>query len=157
MTLPLLAVAVLLSFAFSNSPPCTVLDPDLQGTYQGGCKEGLAHGYGEAQGRDTYVGYFKDGHTHGPGQYSWGPGTVWEGDVFLGTLEQGDRSWGTYRFASGVFYQGGFKGTEHHGLGALTFPDESGPDGLVVLEGIFWENELVLPCKPIECFLIMEE
>jgi len=41
--------------------------PALQGTYDGGCKNGMAQGKGTARGTDTYMGFFKNGLPNGKG------------------------------------------------------------------------------------------
>ena len=94
---------------------CRILDPDLaQGIYHGGCKDGLADGYGEvdALGKagdilssyhgdflagkkngkgsklmpngDRYTGDFRDDYREGKGSYVWGPKSPWAGDRYEG-------------------------------------------------------------------------
>ena len=68
---------------------CKVMDSNIGVTYKGECKDGYAHGFGVAKGRDTYTGNFKDGLTHGQGKYEWGPSSespdeVWEGSHYKG-------------------------------------------------------------------------
>ena len=58
---------------------CKVLMPSLQGSYSGGCKKGLANGYGTAKGKDSYQGYFHKGLPHGYGIYKWSSGEVYKG------------------------------------------------------------------------------
>jgi hypothetical protein len=48
---------------------CKVNDSDISREYSGGCFEGLADGKGNANGRDKYLGEFKQGNKHGFGTY----------------------------------------------------------------------------------------
>lgn len=59
---------------------CKVLKPEISLVYKGECKNGLAHGEGEASGRDRYVGKFKNGLPNGKGTYEWTSGEVYEGN-----------------------------------------------------------------------------
>jgi hypothetical protein len=87
----LLLVSVLfilsLPLILSQEPVCTVLVKNLQGTYIGDCKKGLAHGKGTAKGIDSYTGYFKKGYPHGKGTYSWAAGDQFEGFWQMGSKE----------------------------------------------------------------------
>lgn len=58
---------------------CKVLKPEISLIYKGECKNGLAHGKGEASGRDVYRGEFKKGLPHGQGIYEWVSGAIYEG------------------------------------------------------------------------------
>ena len=42
---------------------------EIQGTYEGDCKDGKASGKGNAIGEDTYEGNFKNGYPDGTGKY----------------------------------------------------------------------------------------
>ncbi len=75
---------------------CEVLTERLKGEYRGECKNGLAHGYGEAQGEDKYLGEFKRGYPHGNGEYTWSTGETYKGEWKRG-LRDGE---GTYLFFS---------------------------------------------------------
>ena len=61
----------LLSFCFSKaqdiSQTCKVLSDKYKYGYRGECKNGLAHGQGEAKGKYHYIGEFKDGLPNGEG------------------------------------------------------------------------------------------
>ncbi|RLD65057.1 MAG: hypothetical protein DRI84_07600, partial [Bacteroidetes bacterium] len=59
---------------------CHVLNPAIQESYEGGCKNGLAHGEGLAKGVDTYQGRFKKGLPDGYGTYNWANGAIYQGD-----------------------------------------------------------------------------
>jgi len=58
---------------------CLVLMEAISGSYEGDCRDGLAHGKGKAMGWDTYRGQFKDGLPHGKGTYIWENGNKWIG------------------------------------------------------------------------------
>lgn len=63
---------------------CKVLVPELQGTYTGKCKKGLANGQGKAVAKDTYEGSFRKGYPHGEGIYKWSTGEVYDGRWKMG-------------------------------------------------------------------------
>lgn len=93
------AVAVLLAITVSaQSENCRVLLPALSGSYEGGCRKGLASGSGVAQGEDRYEGEFSKGLPHGKG---------------------------TYRWASGVWYEGEFRNGLREGKGKIVYPDST--------------------------------
>jgi len=71
---------------------CTVLVKDLEGSYTGECKKGLAHGDGHAQGIDSYKGRFSKGLPHGEGKYAWSDGSFYEGEWRKG-LRHGEGSY----------------------------------------------------------------
>lgn len=76
-------VAVMLMFSGAlvmSQENCKVLVKDLEGSYTGSCKKGLAHGKGLAQGKDIYEGKFSKGLPHGSGKYTWSDGSFYEGD-----------------------------------------------------------------------------
>lgn len=110
---------------------CKVSDPDLaQGIYIGGCKDGLAEGYGEVNGvgsyrggfragkkhgkgakvmpnGDRYAGDFSDDYRHGRGVYIWGQNTPWAGDHYEGEYSWDKRhGWGVFQWESGDRYDG---------------------------------------------------
>ncbi len=59
---------------------CKVLLPALNGNYAGDCKQGLAHGFGEATGEDFYRGDFVRGLPQGKGTYMWKNGGNYTGE-----------------------------------------------------------------------------
>lgn len=71
---------------------CNVLKPEIAGTYEGKCKNGLAHGKGLAIGTDRYEGQFSKGLPNGSGKYTWQNGTV-----YIGEWSDGERN-GTGRY-----------------------------------------------------------
>jgi hypothetical protein len=66
---------------------CRVMVPALQGTYFGGCKNGMAQGKGTATGIDTYTGFFKNGFPNGKGIYIWSSGSKYNGEWNMGFRE----------------------------------------------------------------------
>ncbi len=66
--------------------PCTVVPLNLQGSYSGECKNGLAHGHGEAKGIDKYSGSFRKGYPDGSGTYTWSYGGVYTGAMKWGLM-----------------------------------------------------------------------
>ncbi len=53
----------------------------------GGCKNGYAHGSGDAQSVDRkrrYTGNFVDGEFSGKGEYDWGNGAHYTGEILAG-------------------------------------------------------------------------
>ena len=70
-----------------ESKECKVLMPSISGTYKGKCKKGLAHGKGEAQGVDHYIGRFIQGWPEGKGTYTWTNGDQYVGEFVKGKRE----------------------------------------------------------------------
>jgi hypothetical protein len=69
------------------SQDCSVEKESLKGTYNGGCKKGLANGKGKAIGVDVYEGDFKSGLPDGNGTYTWSNGMVFTGQFSKGLRE----------------------------------------------------------------------
>lgn len=63
---------------------CKVYDSAISKSYEGECKDGLAHGKGTAKGVDHYVGEFYSGTIHGNGVYTWANGTTYNGEWYRG-------------------------------------------------------------------------
>ena len=63
----------------SGQSNCKVLKPEISLNYKGDCKNGLAHGKGEAFGTDQYTGQFKKGYPDGEGTYKWAAGEIYTG------------------------------------------------------------------------------
>lgn len=91
MLIPFLAISFM---TVKAQEECEVLAENLKGDYRGECKRGLAQGYGEAQGKDHYIGEFRKGYPHGKGTYTWSTGEKYEGEWERG-LRDGE---GTYYF-----------------------------------------------------------
>ena len=69
---------------YPQSTSCKVLKRQISGTYSGGCKRGLANGFGKAEGIDSYEGQFRKGYPWGYGVYKYSNGDVYEGHWTLG-------------------------------------------------------------------------
>lgn len=93
---------------------CKVLIEEISETYEGKCKNGLAHGKGIAKGEDTYEGRFKKGLPHGKGIYIW---------------------------ANGNKYDGRWKEGERHGRGTFYFTNEKGAEE--TKKG-YWKNDTLI-------------
>ncbi len=92
-----ISLFALLPFCFiaqDKGKPYKVLVKNLQGTYEGKSKRGLAHGKGTAAGVDAYKGTFYKGFPHGKGTYIW-----LNGDYYIGNWKHGKRS-GMGKFVS---------------------------------------------------------
>jgi hypothetical protein len=79
-----LITAILTLTSFGDSlraqETCNVLLPSITGTYTGDCRQGLAHGVGEATGEDFYRGEFVKGLPQGKGTYIWKNGASYSGE-----------------------------------------------------------------------------
>lgn len=85
-----LLVAVTLSCAVtfaSAQAGCKVLIENIQSSYDGDCKNNLAHGHGNARGIDTYTGSFRKGYPNGKGLYRWSTGEYYDGEWLMGKRE----------------------------------------------------------------------
>jgi hypothetical protein len=83
---------------YGQTTNCTVIKASISGIYTGDCKKGLAHGKGIAQGIDRYEGQFIKGLPNGTG---------------------------TYRWASGIYYEGEWKNGLREGEGKMVYPDST--------------------------------
>jgi len=94
---------------------CRVLFPALDSLYMGKCKNGLAHGQGEAWGKFHYTGRFVEGYPQGTGKAEYRDGSVYDG-----TWEKGLRQ------GSGelTFVQGGKTVVKTYLWAADTIKDE---------------------------------
>jgi hypothetical protein len=70
---------MLLGVSYGQEKECKVLMEEISDSYQGDCKNGLAHGKGIASGVDVYQGKFKKGFPWGSGKYIWANGDYYEG------------------------------------------------------------------------------
>ncbi len=109
--------------AFAQGPAkCLVLDPELQGSYEGACKDGKAEGYGKATGSAAYAGEFHEGRKHGRGVKTWPWGDRYEGD-FLNDVKHGVGvyAWGARSAFAGERYEGGFANDKRNGYGVYVW------------------------------------
>jgi hypothetical protein len=131
----LLCVTLFALAAFAQEPSCKVQDPELQGSYQGGCRDGWAEGYGVARGSAQYRGAFKAGRKHGKGVKTWATGDRYEGDFVEDRREgTGMYVWGSGSEWRGQRYTGGYANDRRHGYGVYEWPNGehiAGP----------WEND----------------
>lgn len=74
----------LLVYSQSN---CLVMKKEISDSYEGECKNGLAHGTGKATGIDHYEGEFKKGLPHGTGTYVWKSGDTYTGEWKKGEMD----------------------------------------------------------------------
>lgn len=101
---------------------CAVLDPELQGSYEGGCVNGKAEGRGTAKGTAAYVGEFHEGKKHGQGVKTWSRGDRYEG----GFVDDYMSGWGTYVWGArslfaGDRYEGELAKDKRNGFGLYTW------------------------------------
>lgn len=128
---------------------CKVSDPDLAGKYTGDCENGAAHGYGHAEGRDTYKGEFKNGEVHGHGTYIWGMQTPWAGQQYEGNHKQGSK----HGFGSSSYFPSG----KNDSLQRI-FKDRGKREGeKYVVRGLWMNNSFSLPCNNREDCSIAEK
>lgn len=85
---------ILFTVSYGQDNECKVLMKEISDSYQGDCKNGLAHGDGIASGVDVYQGKFKKGYPWGSGKYIWA-----NGDYYDGRWKKGERN------GKGVFYK----------------------------------------------------
>ena len=97
---------------------CLVLDPELQASYSGGCKDGKAEGQGRAGGSAVYAGEFHEGMKHGRGVKSWPWGDRYEGE-FADDAKHGSGlyTWGERSAFAGDRYEGAFANDKRNGYG----------------------------------------
>lgn len=121
--------------AVAQPHACKVIDPELQGTYTGGCKDGIAEGYGEARGMAEYRGELRAGRPHGKGVKTWPQGDRYEGSFVDGRKEgTGMYTWGRGSSWAGQRYTGGYANDRRQGYGVYEYPNGdryAGP----------WEND----------------
>lgn len=103
---------------------CRVIDPELQGSYEGGCRNGLADGYGTARGEAEYEGAFRKGHKHGQGVKTWSWGDRYEGGFRDDRRHgKGVYVWGAGSPWAGERYEGDYVADQREGQGAYYWPN----------------------------------
>ena len=100
---------------------CRVMDAELQGSYSGGCVNGLAEGEGTARGAAQYQGQFRQGKKYGKGVKTWANGDRYEGE-FADDQRNGlgIYTWGLGRWR-GERYEGGYSNDQRHGYGTYRY------------------------------------
>jgi len=101
---------------------CFVADPELQGFYAGGCKDGKAEGQGTAKGSATYAGEFRAGLKQGRGVKTWPWGDRYEGEFAEDTKHgMGSYTWGARSAFAGDRYEGEFRNDMRNGAGVYAW------------------------------------
>ena len=101
---------------------CFVADPELQGSYAGGCKDGKAEGQGTAKGSATYVGEFRAGLKQGRGVKTWPWGDRYEGGFADDAKHgMGSYTWGARSAFAGDRYEGEFRNDKRYGAGVYAW------------------------------------
>ena len=109
--------------AYAQFPGCRVLDEDLQRSYVGGCRSGLADGNGVARGLAEYRGEFSAGRRHGAGTLHTPEGDHYEGQFDNGRLSGlGTYVWNSAGPRSGERYVGNFREGRRDGSGTHAWP-----------------------------------
>jgi hypothetical protein len=117
------AASVLFPLGASGETTCRVLDPELAGIYQGGCKDNLAEGYGDAKGLAQYHGDFRSGHKDGKGVKTWPSGDRYEGEFVEDRKEgSGKFTWSPRGASAGESYSGGYLNDRRDGYGVYEWP-----------------------------------
>lgn len=106
---PHLSIIIVAFFCSCNlfaqqSTECKVDWPALKGSYTGDCKNGYAHGKGEARGTQHYAGQFKNGLPNGQG---------------------------TYYYCDSIYHAGNFQDGIKEGKGATYYVRTGKPDSVV--------------------------
>jgi hypothetical protein len=114
-------------FAQDSAQTCKVEPKDLMGTYSGECKNGWAHGKGEAKGNHRYNGNFKSGLPHGEGIYYYSD-SVYHKGKFQDGVKEGKGQ--TYYLRNGLpdsVVKGYWSGNEYRGKNYITYNYIGGP------------------------------
>ncbi|MDP2089128.1 MAG: hypothetical protein Q8J84_06960 [Flavobacteriaceae bacterium] len=79
-TLLLVSITLFINESLYAQSDCKVLKIEINQSYEGKCKKGLASGKGIAQGIDKYEGNFKNGLPNGKGTYYYQDGSYFTGE-----------------------------------------------------------------------------
>lgn len=120
-----LLVFLLLScipYAYSQqeSVQCTVMLKEISGSYNGGCKDGLADGKGTSTGEDSYTGFFVNGLPEGKGVYKYKNGNIFSG-YWKNGLKNGKGEFKSIVNGKASIVKGYWKDGEYSGI---TEPDD---------------------------------
>lgn len=134
--IPVAGVVLLLAASSAFAASCRVMDPELVGQYTGGCRDGLAEGYGTAKGASLYRGQFHDGKKHGTGVKAWANGDRYEGG-FSDDMKDGvgRYHWGEKSQWAGDSYAGEYRKDKRHGQGVYEWASGDRYEG-------FWQDDL---------------
>jgi hypothetical protein len=121
------AAVALAAVAFGGSAraaeTCRVLDIELVGSFEGGCKDGLAEGQGKASGIATYAGRFAAGKKSGQGVKVWPNGDRYEGNFVDDRKEGlGAYTWGPSGPNAAERYSGNYRADQRDGYGIYEWP-----------------------------------
>ena len=118
-----IALAALAPLGAAAQSACRVLDPEIVGVYAGGCRDGLAEGYGEARGAAEYRGEFHLGRKQGKGVKTWPSGDRYEGEFVADRKEGvGTYTWSQRGPAAGESYSGAYVDDRRQGYGVYVWP-----------------------------------
>ena len=110
-----------LTQAVKDSFFCKVTKAELDGSYAGGCKMGLANGEGTARGLHRYTGKFKDGLPNGTGTYSYSDSQYYKGNFQDGKKEGKGTMHFTRSSMSDSVITGFWSGDEYRGKKYITY------------------------------------
>lgn len=108
-------------FAQDSTATCKVLLLNLSGTYKGECKDGLAHGQGEAAGINRYSGIFKYGKPNGAGIYYYNDSTYHAGYFLDGQKEGKGETHYVHKGRPDSTVKGYWSGNEFRGKKYITY------------------------------------
>ncbi|HAA13912.1 MAG TPA: hypothetical protein DCE41_20370 [Cytophagales bacterium] len=102
LRISLLALSSLFCVHLHAQSSCQVNLEELDGSYEGDCRAGLAHGQGKSAGSESYQGEWRKGFPDGFGTYTYACG-----DVYEGYFERGRREGqGTLTYVDGEIKEG---------------------------------------------------
>jgi hypothetical protein len=130
----------------ARAQTCRVLDPELQLSYSGPCKDGLAEGTGDASGIAHYRGGFRAGRKQGSGTKTWRSGERYEGEFEADRKHgMGRYTWASKEGVEPELYVGEYRADLRHGFGTYRWPSGDLYSGQ-------WENDL--PAGPPTAWML---